>query len=341
MNKKIAICITVIGIVLVGGLIIYQQKQPQVPKEISKLYPGKIIIGTETWPGYLPLYVAQDKGYFKDAGLDVTISLYKALGDLSRDYVAGKMQGRANLTLDAVNEHLKGLDHKAVLVIDYSNGSDAIVASDKIKSVRDFKGKKIAYEPGTLEEFFVAWALKENGLSLQDVISVTGNPEETVQLLETGKVDAAVSHEPFLSQVIKSSGIHRVYSSTDAPGLITDILTFQTDFIKEYPETVTALIDAYFRGLDFWKENPNEANAILAKDFGDTPEGIAKQLEGITMLDKLDNRTALTFALGLQSLYGNMRSIGKFIQKHQRKNGIKEVDTDNLIEPRFIRKLLR
>lgn len=338
MNKKIIILLVIGVVIIVFGWLGYEK---YTTTTTTKLYPGKITIGTETWPGYILLYVAQDKGYFKDAGLNVTISLYKGLGDLSRDYVTDKMQGRANLTLDAVSENLKGLDHKAVLVIDYSNGSDAIVASDKIKSVKDFKGKKVAYEPGTLEEFFVAWVLKENGLSLSDIIPVAGDPEKTAKLLEAGEVDVAVSHEPFLSQIIKSHTIHSVYSSADAPGLITDILTFRTDFVKEYPETISAIIDAYFRALDFWKTNPNEADVILAKYFSDTPENIAKQMEGITMLDRIDNRTAFTFAAGFQSLYGNMRSIGEFVSEHQQIDATKKPDTDNLIEPRFIREILK
>ena len=81
-----------------------------------------------------------------------------------------------------------------------------------------------------------------------------------------------------------------------------------------YPETMNAILTAYFKGLAFWKEHPSEANAMTAKEFSDTPEGIAAQLKGIKMLDPMDNQIAFTFAAGLNSLYGNMRQIGKFIK---------------------------
>ena len=151
----------------------------------------------ETWPGYFPLLVARDKGYFKEVGLDVEIKRYVALGELSKDYVAGKMQGRANLTLDAVKESLEGLNHKVVLAIDYSNGSDAIVARKDIETVRDFLGKRVGFEPDTLEEFFITWALSENDMKLSDIVSVSANPEETAKKLKAGEIDIAVSHEPF------------------------------------------------------------------------------------------------------------------------------------------------
>jgi NitT/TauT family transport system substrate-binding protein len=300
---------------------------------------GPITIGTETWPGYLALYVAQEKGYYRDEGLDVRIKRYVALGELSKDYLAGKMQARANLTLDAVNERLQGLDHRAVLAIDYSNGSDAIAAREGIGHVKDFAGRRVGYEPNTLEEFFLSWALAQNGLSLRDVISVPGNPEQTVALLKSGKIDVAVTHEPFLSAALQPGKIHAVYSSAQAPGLITDILTFRSDFIESRPAAVEGVIRAYFRALDFWKKHPREAHAVLAREFGTTPKSIQEQMKGIRMLDLRDNRTTFSFASGLQSLYGNMRKTGEFVQAHQEKNQLKAFATDDLIESSFIRTL--
>ena len=305
----------------------------------GRFYQGKIIIGMETWPGYFPLIIARDKGYFKEAGLDVEVKRYIALGALSKDYGAGKMQGRANLTLDAIKESLEGLAHKVVLAIDYSSGSDAIVAPKDIGAVQDFRGKRVGYEPDTLEEFFITWALSENEMSLSDIVPVFANPEETAKKLKEGQIDVAVSHEPFLSQFVSSGDFHKVYSSKDAPGLITDILTFRKDFVEAYPETVEAILQAYFRGLKLWKERPDEANAMTAKEFGDTPEGIAAQLRGIKMLDERENQTAFTFAAGLKSLYGNMRQIGKFVLKHQGK-GMTQLDTDSMIEREFIKKIV-
>ena len=174
MNKK-SIIIAVIFVVFACAWFALQKfsvKNIPVLKQ-NKFYQGKVIIGAETWPGYLPLFVASEKGYFKEAGLDVLVKRYPGLGQLSKDYVAGQMQGRANLTLDAFNEHLQGLDHKIVLAIDYSNGSDAIVARKDIETIKDFQGKRVGYEPNTLEEFFVVWALNENELGLSDIVSVS------------------------------------------------------------------------------------------------------------------------------------------------------------------------
>ena len=130
-----------------------------------------------------------------------------------------------------------------------------------------------------------------------------------------------------------------MYSSADAPGLITDVLTFRTDFIEQYPETVQAIIQVYFKALHLLESQPDEVYAIIAKEYEDTPESIAKQFQGITMLNERDNQTAFTFAVGLKSLYGNMRQIGEFVQKHQATKSI-QLDTDQMIERKFIKDVI-
>ena len=139
----------------------------------SRLYKSKITIGTAIWPGYLPLYVAQEKGYFKEAGLDVDVKLFIGLAEVSKDYTAGKIQGRANLTLDAVKERSEGFDHKIVLAIDYSNGSDAILARQDIHSVADFKGKSLGVTGlGSSTNFLTQYLAVKAGLQLSDITSV-------------------------------------------------------------------------------------------------------------------------------------------------------------------------
>ena len=135
-----------------------------------------------------------------------------------------------------------------------------------------------------------------------------------------------------------SKDFHVVYSSQDAPGLITDIMTFRTDFVEAHPETVEAIVRAYFKGLAFWKEHPEEANTITAKEYSDTPESIARQLGGIKMLDEQDNVIAFTYAAGLRSLYGNLHQIEKFVRKHKGESSA-PLDTNKLIERKFIKNI--
>ena len=339
INRGKWVSIFMMTLIALGSFVTHPLLGDSENQKSGKLYKGKITIGYVVFPGYFPLIVAHEKGYFKDEGLDLEIKQYVGLNELSQDYVAGKMQGRANLTLDAIKESMGGFDHRVVLAIDYSDGADAIFAGKGIETIRDFKGKHVAYEFQTLEEFFLTWAFSENEMGISDIIPVFANPEEAAKMLKEGKVDAAVTYEPFISQYLSARDFHAVYSSKDTPGLITDALTFRTDFIAAYPETMEAMIRAYFKGLSYSKQHPEEAYSITAKAYNDTTESIGNQLKGIKNLDERDNLTAFTFAAGLRSLYGNMRQIGKFILKYQQSSEQSPIDTDKLIERKFIKKI--
>jgi NitT/TauT family transport system substrate-binding protein len=311
----------------------------QKAEEAGHFYDGQVMIGISDWVGYIALYVANDQGYFADEGVHVRFRDYgSSIGSLSQAYRSGELHGRGNLVIEALTEAYGGLDHKVILAVDYSNGADAIVAKSDIRTAADMVGKRVGFEPGTLEEYFVRWVVREAGQSMNDILPVHGNSEESLLRLQEGTIDAGALYQPFLSQALASEDLHVLYSSQDAPGLITDVLTFRTDFIEQYPGTLKAIVRAYFRALQFIRDHPDEAYAIVAQKFDTTAEDIEKQLQGVTLLDERANRTAFTFAAGLQSLYGNLRQVNDFVYSQLEEEAVK-IDSDTLVEKKFARGL--
>ena len=164
--------------------------------------PGKILIGHNPWSGNIPFYVEVAKGIFAQEGLDVEFQEAKSLGELTRNYVEGAFHGRTNLVLDAVQETMDGLDHRILFAIDYSNGADAILSDSSIKEPKDLMGKKVGYEKGTLTEFFLHHVLMQAGHNLSDVEHVEAGAEEAAIQLVEGKINAAVTYEPYLSNAL-------------------------------------------------------------------------------------------------------------------------------------------
>lgn len=325
---------------IVTTLVVVACSQDSGPKQPEKpsLYQATIKIGAVAWPGYLALYIADAKGYFKEEGLNVQLIRYGSLGELSRDYVNGLLLGRANLNIEAINEAAQGLEHKAVVTIDYSNGSDGIVANKTIKSIADLKGKKVGFDANTLEEFILSHALMTYQLSLTDIKPVDSNAEDVIHLLKDDTIQAGVTYEPYLTSLIHE-GFHSIYTSKEAPGLITDILTFRTDFIEQQEDTIQAIVTAYFRGIDLWINNPDEAIVILAKEFSVTKADAKAQLTGVYILNLKENKVAFSFSAGLKSLYGSLRKTAAFIHRNAEEGTIDIAATDQLIEPRFIQAL--
>lgn len=325
---------------IVLGFLGYQRYASQnKASQLKTPYSGKITIGYwGGWAGDLGLYLARDKGYFKETGLNVVLKKYDGGTPLLNDFVHGVLSGRADLSLDAINEAYQGLNHKVIVVIDYSNGADGIISSSSIKNFQQARGKRFAFEKGSLEEFFTLYALQQNNLSIHDIIPVDLDPEKAAEALTKGEVNVATTFEPSISQAIKQIHGNKLFTSADAPGVISDILTFRSDLINQHPEAVQAIVKAYFKGVQFWKEHPAEADILIGKEMGMSSNDAADALKGIAVLDQKDNSTAFTFAAGLQSIYGNLRQVGQFL-KSQHTNSTKPIDTDSLVEPKFVKNL--
>lgn len=337
------ICIVLLGIVGWFGYTFYFNNTTHAPVATSqnqvKKYPGKVVIGYVTWPGYLGLYLARDKGFFKADGVAVELRLYQDILVAQKDYVSGKIQGIINVPLATVGG-ISGTDttvpQKIVLATDYSNGADGIIAKSSITRVDQLKGKRVAFQKNTIEEAFTKYALAQYNLTFADITPVDLDPMKAADALAKGQVDAATTYEPFISMTAKQIHGNILYTSANAPGLITDIVTFRSDFIEKYPDSVAAIVKAYCEGVDFWKKNPQEANVLVAKELQATPVDTEAQLKTIKILDQHDNDVAFTYASGLQSLYGNLKQMGELGSNNSRQSS---TDSDQIIDPRFIKNL--
>lgn len=329
------VAIPVLALVLIGGAFCIYLLSHHPATAPPSLYKGTITVGYTLWPGYVGLYVAKNKGYFAAEGLDVTLKEYPGFNELSQAFIDGEIQMRADLTIDAVEEAYRGFGQKVVIVIDHSNGSDGIISSEAIQSVDEFRGKRVAYEFGTLEEFFLSYALEQHDMTLAEIKSINLGSKEAAEAFVDGRADVAVTYEPYMSEALRTTHGHVVYTSADSPGLITDVITVRNDFIDQHPETVAAFTQAYFDGLAFWLSHPDAANEITGTYLGISGEEVATQLRGIDVLDKKDNQSAFTFAAGFESLYGNMRRLGDFIRGHRYPRAQK-FNTDTLVDDSFI-----
>lgn len=245
---------------------------------------GSAKIGTVIWIGYGPYYVADALDLYKKSGIKVTLQIFSDPALIPPAIEGGSVDG-GMLTYDQViGQVAKGSTQRVVSPIDYSAGGDAIVSSADIKKVADFKGKKVGFNPLSPSDFLLSYALKVNNLSETDVTPVNMTPEAIPAAMASGSLPIGVTYEPSVSQITAFEGgkkFHVVYSSKDAPGLITDVLVFKKEVIKARPAVVKALIQGYIDGLDYMKKNPDKAAAIIGKAIGVSAAEVKEQLSGV------------------------------------------------------------
>lgn len=267
-----------------------------------------IRIGTVVWVGYGPFYVADALGMFKKAGLDVKIKLFADPVEIPPAIAAGSLQGGMVTYSQVFGPFEKGQVQKVVLPLDFSFGADAIVAATGIRSVADFKGRKVGLVQLSPSDILLAYALRKHGLSETDVTMINMAPDAVVPAMVSGQLPAGVTWEPMLTQLLAVGGgksFHVVYSSKDAPGVITDVLVFDDRFIKANGPALRQLVKVYFEALAYMQAKPDESAKIIAKVMSITPKEVKEQLPLVRNLPPADALKAFERSSEPTSFYGS------------------------------------
>ena len=250
---------------------------------------GSLKLGHSTWVGYGPFYIARDRGFFKEEGVDVELIIMEDTPIKMGALMAGQLDLVAS-TADEFPIYMKpGIGLHYVLAVDNSKGGDGIVANKDIADIKGLKGKKVAFEQGSVSQFFLNALLKDAGMTQADIEPVNMAATDAGVAFTAKQVDAAVTWEPALSQGAKAEHGKLLLSSADKPGLITDVVAATTDTIANKKDDVKGFVRAWYKALAFIKSNPDEANKIMAQGVGgwlNDPAVFAETLAGIEYLDK-------------------------------------------------------
>lgn len=267
-----------------------------------------IKIGTVVWIGYGPYYVADALDLYKKAGLKVTLQVFSDPALIPPAIESGSVDG-GMLTYDQIiGQVAKASTQRVVMPIDYSAGGDAIVSTVDIKKVTDFKGKKVGYNPLSPSDFLLSYALKVNKMTEKDIQPINMTPEAIPAAMASGSMPVGVTYEPNVSQITALEGgkkFHVVYSSKDAPGLITDVMVFKKEYIKAHPDVLKALIQGYIDGLAYMKANPDKAAEIIGKALGVSGAEVKEQLSGVYNLKANELTKVFAKSKETTSLFGS------------------------------------
>lgn len=273
-------------------------------------------IGTVVWAGYGPFYVADKKDLFKPHGLDVELQFFNDPALIPTAMMSRALDG-GMLTYDQVVASVaKGLKHRVVMPIDFSNGGDAIVADASINSVADFKGKKVGYNPLSPSDFLLAYALQQNGMTEKDIQPVNMTPEGIPGAMASGNLPVGVTYEPNVSQILSMGSGDKfkvVYSSKDAPGLITDVLVFDEAVIAKEPAAIRGMIEGYLDGLAYMQEHPEESAEIIGEVLGVSAEEATEQMSGAYNIPLAEMGKSFTPSDDTHSFHGSGAIIAKLL----------------------------
>jgi NitT/TauT family transport system substrate-binding protein len=277
-------------------------------------HAAPIRLGYSDWPGWVAWQVAIDKGWLKEAGLDVKFQWFDYSASIDA-FAAGKIDGDLVTNGDALVTGAGGAKNIMVMLTDYSNGNDMIVAKPGVRTLKDLKGKKIGIEIGLVDHLLLLDGLKKNGMSQSDVTLVNSKTNETPQVLASGEVDAIGAWQPNSGMAMKTlPGSHPVYTSAQAPGLIYDVLIVSPASFAAHRAEYQKLVKVWGLVVTYINDPQtcDDAVKIMAARVGLTPVQYKPLLEGTHLIGIAEAKKAFAKADGLGSLYGSSKNADEF-----------------------------
>jgi NitT/TauT family transport system substrate-binding protein len=249
-----------------------------------------ILVGTNTWVGYLPGYIARDKGLY---GSDlIQLQQYESATEVMEDFRKDKIQVAA-LTIDeALELSQNGIAIKIILVADISDGADVIIAKPGITSVKDLAGRRVGFEEGALGRYMLTRALELNGMKPDAVRTVNILIDDSVDAYQNDRVDAVVTFEPYRGQLLALDGVE-IFNSKQLPNEIIDVLVIRAEYAEANPQTLRALIKGWLDAATLIKTAPETVAQDLAWYLKIPSTEVEAAFEGLTIPDAKQNHDML------------------------------------------------
>ncbi len=273
-----------------------------------------LVVGHDQWIGYSGVFIAKEKKLFDAAGLNVELKPFSNPGDTLPALAAGK------LDLALTTLHNLGLivgtsdvDIVAVYLIDTSSGADAIVAKPDVRSVTDLKGKNVAVTVGEVNEMLLRVGLERAKLAPADVKVVNLSADDAGAAFLAGKVDAAVTWEPWVSRATAGGG-HVIFSSAEVPNVILDSVAVTKSTLEKRRKDVLSFVAAVDRGVGYLRAHPDEARTIIGKYLEAEPDAVKGMLAGDKIYGLADNRELFGTAAKPGPGYDSMGRVVEFLQ---------------------------
>ncbi len=295
------------------------------PLAAGSLEKSKIVLGVGGKPllYYLPLTIAERKGFFKEQGLEVEINDFGGGAKSLQALVGGSVDVVTGAYEHTIRMQAKGQDIRAVIELGRFPGIVLAVRkslADKVKSPKDLKGMKIGVTaPGSSTNFFVNYLLAKEGVAPEEVAFIgVGAGPTAVAAMKKGEIDAIANLDPVIAKLEQDGDVFVLADSRTEEGTKAifggsnpaAVLYTKAEFIQNNPNTVQALVNAFLAALRWIeKATPEEIAQAVPEEYylGDRqiylasvakskpmysrtglipPEGMRNALEMLSRFDK-------------------------------------------------------
>ncbi|MDX5333781.1 MAG: ABC transporter substrate-binding protein [Gammaproteobacteria bacterium] len=267
-------------------------------------------VATSQWIGYQPLHLAEEHALFPTE--QIRLVSFGSNTETLRAFRNGNVEVAA-LTLDeALQLRDVGHDARVILVMDYSEGADSIIARPDIERLEDLRGRRVGVESTAATAYLLSRALEFGGLTADDIEVVHLHISRQEQAWLNGQVDALATYEPLRTRLLEQ-GARELFSSRQMPGEIVDVLVTRARVIEDRPQGLAHLIEGWFAAIDYLDDHPRDAADSMARHAGLSRQGLEQALTGIHLPSQAENCRLL--AQGGEALQTTARRLYTLMQQ--------------------------
>lgn len=247
-------------------------------------------VGSNVWPGYETLSLARSLGIF--ASTPIKLVELPSATEVTHAFRNGGLEVAA-LTLDEALALLQqDTSLRVILVVDVSNGGDAVLARPEITSLAQLKNRRIGVENSAVGAIMLDGLLTTAKLSYSDFTLLPVTVDEHLAAYRSGKVDAIVTFAPLIGKLL-ALGANNIFDSSQIPGRIVDVLVTRKTVLDNQKESLKTLLSAYFMALEYRQQHPDTASRLLAPRLAVPPAEVWKHYQGLRLPDLAENHRLL------------------------------------------------
>ena len=314
----------------------FAQKAP----EKSKVTLG---VGGKPLLYYLPLTIAERKGFFKEEGLDVEINDFGGGSKSLQALVGGSVDVVTGAYEHTIRMQQKGQDIRAVVELGRFPGIVIAVRKDlagTIKTAADLKGRKIGVTaPGSSTALMAQYAMVKAGLKPTDAAIIgVGSSASAVAAMKRGEIDAISHLDPVIAKLEAEGDIVPLIDTrtekgtTDLFGASNPAATLYTtgEFMEKNPETTQRLVNAFVKALKWIQTaSPEDIAAVVPSEYHLGEKDL--YLKAVASSKESYSRDGVMTKAGMESMLNTLKTLDPEFANAN-------VDLSKTFDPRFVKK---
>jgi NitT/TauT family transport system substrate-binding protein len=318
-----------------GGSPALAQKAPEKPK---------VVLGVGGKPAlyYLPLTIAEKKGFFKEQGIEVEVNDFAGGAKALQSLIGGSVDVVTGAYEHTIRMQAKGQDVRSVVELGRFPSIIVAVRKDlagEIKSAKDFKGRKIGVSaPGSSTNLIPQYAMVKAGLAPTDASFIgVGTSSGAVAAVQQKAIEIISNTEPVISKLESDGAVVALLDTRTEAGTRAvfggpnpaAVLYMRNEFLEKNPETTQRLVNAFLKTLAWIKTaSPEDIAAVVPTEYhlGDK----ALYLAAVAKSKGSYSQTGIVSAEGQKSVLDMLQTLDAEMKEAK-------VDLAKTFEDRFVK----